>query len=77
MDDLTELFINILHQADSVDVAESEFKRLIGEDDELHKQYRDWCHEVGNTERRGFLDFCEEYLSDRDQAWDSLSDFDE
>ena len=57
MDDLTELFINILHQADSVDVAESEFKKLIGEDDELHKQYRDWCHEVGNTERRGFLDF--------------------
>ena len=77
MDDLTELFINILHQADSVDVAESEFKKLIGEDDELHKQYRDWCHEVGNTERRGFLDFCEESLSDRDQAWDSLSDFDE
>ena len=37
----------------------------------------DWCHEVGNTERRGFLDFCEEYLSDRDLAWDSLSDFDE
>ena len=55
MDNLTELFINILHQADSVDVAESEFKKLIGEDDELHKQYR----------------------SDRDQAWDSLSDFDE
>lgn len=77
MDDLTELFINILHQADSVDVAESEFKKLIGEDDELHKQYRDWCHEVGNSERRGFLDFCEEYLSDRDQAWDSLNDFDE
>ena len=54
MDNLTELFINILHQADSVDVAESEFKKLIGEDDELHKQYRDWCHEVGNSDRRGF-----------------------
>lgn len=77
MEDLTQLFISILQEADSLDVAESEFKKLIGEDDELHRQYSDWCHEVGNTERRGFLDFCEEYLADREEMWDNLSDFDE
>ena len=75
--DITELFLDILHQADSVDVAESEFKKMIADDDELHQLYRDWCHEVGNTERRGFLDFCEEYLNDRDEAWINLTDYDE
>ena len=77
MEDITTLFVEILQQAGSVDVAESEFKKLIGEDDSLHRQYREWCHEVGNTERRGFIDFCEEYLSDRESVWDNLNDFDE
>ena len=75
--DITEIFINVLHQADSVDVAESEFKKMIADDEELHQQYRDWCHEVGSSERHGFLDFCEEYLSDRDEVWKNLNDFDE
>lgn len=77
MEDITQLFIDILHQADSVDVAESDFKKMIDEDDELHKRYREWCHEVGSSERRGFLDFCDEYLSDRESVWDNLNDFDE
>lgn len=77
MNDITEIFIDILTQAGSVDVAESEFKMMIGEDEELHSRYREWCHEIGNTERRGFIDFCEEYLSERDSVWDHLSDYDE
>lgn len=75
--DITEIFLNVLHQADSVDVAESEFKKMIADDEELHQLYRDWCHEVGSSERRGFLDFCEDYLSDRDEVWNNLNDFDE
>ena len=77
MEDITQLFIDIFLQADSVDVAESDFKKMIDEDDELHKRYREWCHEVGSSERRGFLDFCDEYLSDRESVWDNLNDFDE
>lgn len=77
MEDITRLFVDILHQADSVDVAESEFKKMLGADDQLHKQYREWCHEVGSSERKGFLDFCEEYLADRESVWDNLNDFDE
>jgi hypothetical protein len=77
MEDITEFFIGILKEADSVDVAESEFKKMVGEDPELHKRYYDWCHEVGSTERHGFLDFCDEYLSSREEIWDNLSDYDE
>ncbi len=77
MEDITDLFLDILHQADSVDVAEAEFKKMIGADSELHARYREWCHEVGSSERNGFLDFCEEYLEQRDEIWDSLSDSDD
>lgn len=77
MNDITEIFIKVLNQAGSVDIAEAEFKKMISEDDELHSEYREWCHEVGNNERNGFLDFCEEYLSDRDEVWDNLNDYDE
>ncbi|MDE5940931.1 MAG: hypothetical protein K2H14_02355 [Muribaculaceae bacterium] len=77
MNDITEIFINVLQQAGSVDIAEAEFKKMIGADDELHKEYREWCHEVGNNERNGFIDFCEEYLSNRDEIWDNLNDYDE
>ncbi len=45
MEDITGLFIQILNQAGSTDMAEAEFKKMIGSDDELHKQYREWCHE--------------------------------
>ena len=77
MKDITDIIIDVLQQAGSVDMAEAEFKKMIGVDEDLHKAYREWCHEVGNNERNGFVDFCEEYLSDREEVWDNLSDFDE
>ncbi len=77
MEDITDYFVEILNQNHSVDIAEAEFKRAIAEDDELHEQYRQWCREVGNTEKRGFLDFCEEYLATQNSVWDSLSDYDD
>lgn len=75
--DITELFDRVLHQAGSIDMAEAEFKKMIGEDEHLHQLYREWCHEVGNTERMGFRDFCEEYLDNQESVWDSLdNDYD-
>lgn len=77
MEDIRDLFVDVLNQAGGVDMAEAEFKKMIGEDDELHKQYRQWCHENGSSERMGFMDFCEEYLNERDEAWDALNDYDD
>ncbi|MDE6282608.1 MAG: hypothetical protein K2L97_01305 [Muribaculaceae bacterium] len=75
--DITELFRQVISQAGSIDVAESEFKKMIGEDDDLHKAYRQWCHEVGSSERNGFLDYCEEYLDNQESIWDTLdNDYD-
>lgn len=69
--------MEIIGQAGSIDMAEAEFKKRIGEDEQLRRLYRDWCHEVGSSERNGFLDFCDEYLDSREEMWDSLdNDFD-
>ncbi len=77
MDDITEIFNSIIRQAGSVDIAESEFKRMMHADPELRAQYRDWCHIVGSTEKRGFLDYCEEYITNQNDIWDSLNDYDD
>ena len=58
-------------------MAEAEFKKMIGEDEELHRRYREYCLEVGSTERNGFLDFADEYMDSRESIWDSLNDYDE
>ena len=75
MDELKGLFISIIEQAQSVDVAEAEFKRLLIDDPELRAGYREYCREQGNSERRGFLDFCNEYMDGQDERWDSLTDY--
>lgn len=76
-EEITDLFIKVLREAGSVDMAEAEFKKMTGEDDDLHRHYRDWCMETGNTERRGFIDYCEEYLNEQDSVWENLNDYDE
>ena len=47
MRDITDVFLHILHQYGSVDMAEAEFKKMINEDSELRTEYREWCDAVG------------------------------
>ena len=77
MTDITDIFNHYLTQCDSVEFAEAEFKKDMHEDSEMRQLYRDWCHNVGSTEKNGFLDYAEEYLESRDDVWNALSDFDE
>lgn len=77
MKDITEIFISLLNECGSLDIAESEFKRIIADDENLRTQYNDWCRERGCTYRNGFTDFCEEYLDSKNSVWDYLTDHDE
>ena len=77
MEDITDFFIEILNSNKTLDVADAEFKRVIADDDELRRQYREWCRENGSTERSGFTDFCKEYLESQESVWDSLNNYDE
>lgn len=77
MEELEAYFIELLNQHRSIDIADSEFKKAIADDSELHKLYSKWCHETGHSERNGFREFCEEYRDYEDTVWDSLTDYDE
>lgn len=76
-EDITDLFLSIIEQAGSYDIAQSEFEKLTDEDRSLQQQYADWCDENGYSIRNGFRNFCEEYHNSRNSAMDSLSDYDE
>lgn len=76
MDNFTDLFHDLLQSCGSVDIAEAEFKRMIADSPELRAEYRRWCSEYGYTERRGFLDYAEEYLDEQNSKWDTLTDYD-
>lgn len=77
MIDIIEIFNQYLSQHDSIDIAESEFKKAIHEDSELRDAYREWCHEVGSSENHGFYDYAEEYLDSQADVWNTLNDMDE
>lgn len=71
---ITDFFLDLLKEYGSVDIADAEFKKQLHEDSDLHAAYREWCHEVGSSEKRGFLDYCEEYLESQESIWDNLKD---
>ncbi len=74
MEYITDLFNDMLQQYGSADIAEAEFKKLVHEDQELRAQYREWCDEVGSSEKHGFRDYCDEYFESQESIWDNLKD---
>lgn len=77
MIDISVTIHDMLSQFGSIDIAESEFKRQINEDDNLKTAFKEWCEEMGYKERDAFRNYCEEYLQDNDSIFDTLSDYNE
>lgn len=75
--DITEIFDRYISQYSSIDIANSEFKKDLHEDSQLREAYKEWCHNVGSSEKNGFIDYAEEYLESQNDVWNNLSDFDE
>lgn len=76
MIDIEERFTAIIDEAPGIDIAESNFKQSLIDDPELRKAYKEYCREQGTSEKNGFIEFCEQYCSDRDEIWESLNDYD-
>lgn len=75
--DITEIFDRYISQYSSIDIANSEFKKDLHEDQQLREAYKEWCHNVGSSEKNGFIDYAEEYMESQNDVWNNLSDFDE
>lgn len=77
MEDITLIFNDFITQYGSLDIADSEFKKRIHEDEDLHELYREWCLDVGSSEKDGFMDYCDEYMDNQDDVWNTLNDYDD
>lgn len=76
MENITDIFVHYITTNPSLDIAESEFKRALIDDPELRADYRQWCRDNGSSEKNGFADYCEEYMTEQDNVWNSLTDYD-
>lgn len=77
MNEITDIFEQYINQYGSYDIAESQFKKDAADDPELRATYREWCHEVGSSEKNGFRDFCDEHSQGINDMWNALSDYDD
>ncbi|MDE6276762.1 MAG: hypothetical protein K2M06_01490 [Muribaculaceae bacterium] len=77
MNELTDYFLDLLHQSGSIEMAEADFRQALVDDPELRRKYKEYCHETGTSEKHGFRDFCEEYVTESNDVWQHLNDYDE
>lgn len=75
--DITDFFVSLIESHGSIDVAVAEFKRLVADDSDLKAKYRQWCEEMGTSERRGFADFAEDYLDEQHSTWNIFDEYDD
>ncbi|MDE5629241.1 MAG: hypothetical protein K2I69_06740 [Muribaculaceae bacterium] len=76
MHHITDLFQSLIDQFASMDMAEAEFRRMLVDDPELRREYKEYCREMETSDRRGFAEYCEEYMVGQNEVWDSLNDYD-
>lgn len=74
MTDILEIFESVWQQQTVSDLAESEFKRMLVDDPELRRQYREWCREQGLSEKLGFLTYCRERSEENESRWEPLEE---
>lgn len=77
MNDILDVFRHLLEQHRHLDIADSEFKKLIADDRDLRALYREWCDEQGYSEKNGFLEYGMEYLENENSCWETLADEDD
>lgn len=72
MIDIIAVFESVISHNRSIDMADSEFKRMLYDDNEIKSAYKQWCQDEGYTEKYGFVEYCQQYFDEEERRWDSL-----
>lgn len=70
--EITDLFDRIIKEQRSLDLAESEFRRMLVDEPELRREYRRWCRENEVSEKNGFLNYYNGGSEEYGDPWDDL-----
>ena len=74
MNDISEILRCLLDQYSQLDDVDNEFQRMISEDDELKKEYDNWCEANGYNPKTGYQDYLDELLESQDSIWENIGD---
>ncbi|MEG1587106.1 MAG: hypothetical protein RR346_09535 [Bacteroidales bacterium] len=69
--EITELFEFYFSQFQDIALAEENFRENMQQDPELKKHYKEWCDEMGYTERKGFKSYFMN-KSDSENFWEAM-----
>lgn len=70
--DLTELFDILIKQYGSIDASQEGLNLKMEEDPSIAEEYKEWCENMGYSEKKGFAIYYKEYLDRADSIWDSM-----
>ncbi len=77
MTDIEDLLRSLIDQHKSIDIVESEFKRILNEDPMMKEDYLAWCEEGGYSYKTGYEDFIQQIIDSDDSIWDTLIQFED
>lgn len=77
MTDIEDLLRSLIEQHRSIDIVESEFKRLLNEDPTIKDDYSIWCEESGYSYKKGYHEFIQQIFDSEDSIWDTFIQFED
>ena len=77
MADIEELLRSLIDQHRSIDIVESEFKRILNEDKTIKDDYTAWCEEEGYSYRKGYHEFIQQFFDSENSIWNSFIQFED
>ncbi|MEF9923281.1 MAG: hypothetical protein RR061_00065 [Muribaculaceae bacterium] len=77
MTNISEFLQQLLEHYKSADIAESEFIKMMHEDEGLKSSYKEWCDDLGYSIKTGYAEYIEELIENQESIWDSLSEDDD
>lgn len=77
MTDIQDLLRSLIDQHRSIDIVESEFKRMLNEDPMVKDDYTAWCEEEGYSYKNGYIEYIQQIFDSQDSIWDTFIQFED
>lgn len=74
---MEDLLRSLIDQYRSIDIVESEFKRMLDEDSTIRNDYIAWCEEFGYSHKKGYREYIQQLFESEDSIWDSFIQFED
>lgn len=74
---MEDLIRSLINQYRSIDIVESEFKRLLDEDPIIRNDYATWCEEEGYPLKKGYKEYIQRIFASENSIWETFVQFED